>query len=100
MAICNIMTGNGFDTSFLGEYGMAWLAMVVLFFLVVFARRWIGEGFGLAFWTIGGFVGAFIPYLIIVTFFCTVKWALFGGIIGFIVGAFVIGNFIGDGGSY
>ena len=96
---CNMMTGRGFDMSFGGSFSMAWLAMVILFFLVVFSRKWIGEMFDLPFNSIGAFVGAYLPFLIVVSLFCAVKWALLAGIIGFIIGAFVIGQFIGDGGG-
>lgn len=98
MATCNIMTGAGFDTSFLGQYGQAWLVVVLLFFIVVFARKWIGEAMNLNFSTVGGFVGAYLPYLIVITLFCSVKFALLAGIAGMVVGAFFLANLFGDGG--
>lgn len=94
------MTGGGFDTSFFGPYAMAWLAMVVLFFIVVFARKWVGEAFDMPFSTIGAFVGAYVPYLVVVTVTCAPKWALLSGIVGFIIGAFFLGSLFGDSGGY
>jgi uncharacterized membrane protein YeaQ/YmgE (transglycosylase-associated protein family) len=93
---CNMMTGTGFDTSFLGSFSMAWLGIVILFFLVILARKWIGEEMGVAFNLIGGLVGAFLPYLLIVFFTCSYKIGIVGGIIGALVGAFLLGNIIGE----
>jgi hypothetical protein len=97
--VCNIMSGNGFDLGFMGGLGMAWLGMVIIFFLIVFARKWLGEEFGMEFNTIGAFAGGYVPYLIIVTLVCSYKWALAGGIVGFLVGGFLLGQFIGGGGG-
>jgi len=93
---CNMMTGNGFDTNFLGGFSMAWLGVVILFFIVVLARRWIGEEMDIPCNLIGGMIGAFLPYMIIVYITCSYKWGLLGGIIGAIVGAFLLGNIIGE----
>ncbi|MFI5405076.1 MAG: hypothetical protein ACHQ1D_01040 [Nitrososphaerales archaeon] len=98
--IYNIMTGNNFSTEIFGSYSMAWLGMVVLFFMVVFSRKWIGEAMDLPFSTIGAFVGAYLPYLIIITIWGSPKFSLLGGIIGFIVGAFLLGGLFGDSGDY
>lgn len=96
MAVCNIMTGAGFDTSFLGPYGMAWLGMVVLFFIIVFARKYLGEEMGMPFNAVGAFAGGYIAYLITVTFTCSFKWALAAGLGGFVIGAFFLGSIIGE----
>jgi len=100
MAMCNIMTGAGFDLGFFGEFGMAWLGMVLLFFLVVFARKWLGEEMGIGFNVIAAFVGAYLPYLIVVTITCSYKWALGAGIIGFVIGGYLIGQFIDSGDGF
>ena len=99
MQICNIMTGAGFDLNMMGGLSMAWVGMVILFFLVIFARKWVGEEMGIGFNVIFAFVGAFVPYIIVVTLTCQFKWALAAGIVGFVVGGFLIGPFIetGDG---
>jgi hypothetical protein len=93
---CNMMTGAGFDTSILGGLSMAWLGIVLLVFIVIFARRWIGEEMQIAFSFVGGLVGALLPYFLVVFFTCSYKWGLFSGIIGATLGAFFLGQLIGD----
>lgn len=97
MALCNIMTGAGFDLGFMGGFGLAWLGLVILFFLIVFTRKWVGEEMGVGFNIIGAFAGAGIPYLIAITITCSYKWALGIGIIGFVIGGFLLGQFIESG---
>lgn len=99
--VCNIMTGVGFELGFLGEFGMAWLGMVILFFIIILARKWIGEEMGIGFSMIGAIIGAYVPYLIIITMMCSYKWALGAGILGFAIGGFLLGQFLdGGGGGY
>lgn len=93
--MCNMMTGEGFDTSFLGGFSMAWLGAVLIFFIIIFARRWIGEEMDVPFSFIGALVGAFVPYFITVTLTCSAKWGLLAGIIGAAIGAFLLGNIFG-----
>ena len=95
MPICNLMTGSGFETEFLGELGMAWLGMVLLFFVIVVARRWLVEEMGIGFSSIGAFVGGYLTYVIVVSLTCAFRWAILGGIVGFIIGAYLIGMFTG-----
>lgn len=97
MEVCNIMTGSGFSLEVMGGFSMAWLAMVILFFIVVFARKWMKEA-GMPFNDIGAWAGAYLPYVIIVSLTCSTKWALAGGIVGFVVGAFFMGSIFGDDG--
>ena len=97
MDTCNLMTGAGFNLDIMGGFSVAWLAMVLLFFIIVFARKWLGES-GVPFNDIGAWVGGYLPYILIVTFTCSAKWALAGGIVGFVVGAFFAGTLFGDGG--
>ena len=101
MAICNLMTGTGFDVAMFGGYSMAWLAMVVLFFIIVFARRFLSDA-GVGFNTLGAWIGGFATYILVVTFSCSTKWSLVAGIAGFLLGAFVLGGLLGldDGGGY
>lgn len=93
---CNMMTGTGFDTGFFGGFGMAWLGVVILFFLIAFGRRWLGEEMDIPFNFVGGLVGAYIPYMITVFVTCSYKWGLLAGLIGGAIGAFFAGNIIGD----
>lgn len=97
---CNMMTGVGFDSGFLGGFSMAWLGVVIIFFLIAFGRRWIGEEMDIPFNFIGGLVGAYLPYMIVVLLTCSYKWGLLAGIIGGIIGAFFAGNIIGENSSF
>lgn len=93
---CNMMTGSGFDTSLLGAFGMAWLGIVILFFIIALGRRWIGEEMDMPFSFVGGLIGGIIPYFIIVFLTCSYKWGLLGGLIGGAIGAMALGNIIGE----
>jgi len=97
MNTCNLMTGAGFNLEIMGGFSMAWLAMVLLFFIVIFARKWLSEA-GVPFNTIGAWAGAYVPYVIVITITCSAKWSLAAGIIGFVVGAFFAGTLFGDDG--
>jgi len=95
MEICNLMTGTGFGTEMFGELAMAWVGMVILFFIIVLARKWAGEKMGLGFSSIGAFAGGYLSYIIVVTLTCSFRWSIVAGLIGFIVGAYLIGMFTG-----
>ena len=94
------MTGNGFDTSLFGQYGQAWLVTVVLFFMVALTRKWVGEEMNIPFSPLWGYVGAYLPYLVVITFTCSVKFSLLSGIVGYLVGGFFVGRFFDSGGGY
>lgn len=100
MAMCNIMTGAGFDLGFMGGLSMAWVGMVILFFLVIFSRKWLGEEMGVGFNTIAAFVGGYLPYLIVISITCSYKWALGAGIVGFVIGGFLLGQFMDSGDGF
>ena len=97
MNTCNIMTGTGFDLSMFGGFSMAWLAMVLLFFIIVFTRKIMTEA-GVPFNDIGAWAGGYLGYVIMITFTCSTKWSLLVGIISFIAGAFFGGALFGDSG--
>jgi hypothetical protein len=90
------MTGAGFDTSLLGAFGMAWLGMVMLFFIIALSRKWIGEEMGVSFSFVGGLIGGLLPYFLIVFFTCSYKFGLLGGLIGAAIGSLALGNIIGE----
>lgn len=96
MGLCNIMTGAGFDTSFLGGLSMAWFGMVLIFFIIVFARKWLGEEAGMSFSIIGAFSLGYLSYIITVSLSCSYKIALIVGLICAGVGAYVVGPMLGD----
>ena len=96
---CSLMTGHGFSLEVFGSFSLAWIAMVLLFFIVIFGRRYLGEEFGLPYSMTGAFVGAYAPYIVSVTLSCSPKWSLLIGLIGWIIGAFLIGTFLGEEGG-
>jgi hypothetical protein len=78
---------------------MAWIGAVIIFFLIVFARRYLGEEAGVPFSFIGALLGGFGGYLAVVTFTCSYKLALVGGIAGAaVLGIFLSNIFEGIGG--
>lgn len=83
--ICNIMSCSGLGTNILGGCSMAWIGLVIIFFIIVFARRYLGEEAGVPFSFIGALLGGFGGYVIVVTFTCSYKLALVGGIAGIVV---------------
>lgn len=89
---CNIMTCHGFTTGILAGCSFAWIAPVMIFFLVAFARKYIGEEGGIPFSFIGAIIGGMGAYLLIITFTCSYKFALIAGIIGAGLAGFFIGN--------
>ena len=83
----NLMSGGGFITA----CSMAWLAIALLFFIVIFLRKGLDLG-GMEFNSMFGFIGCYLPFLIIVSLTGSAKWGLLGGIIGAVA--------LGVGGSY
>ena len=94
------MTGSGFDLTFLGGFSMAWIGMVLIVFVNLFGRKWIGEEFGMPFNFIGGFVGGLLPYIITITLSCSPKWSLLVGLIGWLIGSMGLGYFVPEDGGY
>jgi len=93
------MSCGGFSTEFFGGCSMAWIGVVILFFIIVFARKYLGEEAGVPFSLPGALLGGFGGYLIILTISCSYKFALVGGIGGVIVLGIVLSSvFEGIGG--
>lgn len=81
----NIMSCGGFDNSFMGACSVAWLGFPVLFFVVVFANKFFGEmGWNNTF----AFIGAYLPWFLVVTFFGAPDFALLAGVVGALAGGF------------
>lgn len=93
------MTGTGFDLGMMGGLSMAWVGMVILFFIIILTRKWIGEEMGIGFSFLGALVGAYAPYIIVISISCSYKWALGAGILGFAIGGFLLGQFFDGGGG-
>ena len=93
------MSCSGFSTEFFGGCSLAWIGVVILFFIIIFARKYLGEEAGVPFSFPGALLGGFGGYLIILTISCSYKFALVGGIGGIIVlGIVLSGVFEGVGG--
>lgn len=94
----NIMNCSGFDTGVMGSCSLAWLVFGLLLFIVLISNRQL-DNFGLEYNMIGGFAGAIIPYLIIITLFGSFKWGLFIGLIGSLAGGIFGATFFGGTGG-
>ena len=92
------MSCSGFDASVMGSCSLAWIAMVLIFFIAAFTRKWGGEEMGLDFSFLWSLVSGFLSYIILITIFGSIKWALLAGIIGVFAGGYGVG-YLGFGGE-
>jgi len=92
--VCNPMSCAGFGTDVLGGCSMVWIAAVILFFIIILARRWIGEEAGIPFNIFWAFALGFLAFTLAAIFTCSHKWALVAGMIGAAVGALLAGQFL------
>lgn len=79
------------------------LGIVLLFFIVAIARKWLGEEMGLNFSFLWALVLSLVPYFLVITIFGSAKIAMLVGIIGLLIGGFGVGYLFGsgsDGGYY
>ena len=90
--VCNIFSCSGFGKEILGGCSLAWMAPVLIFFIIVFARKYLGEDAGVPFSFPGALLGGFGGYFIIVTFTCSYKLALVGGLAGIVVLGIVLAS--------
>ena len=89
----NLMSCKGFSNpGFMGDCSLSWLAIAFLVFLVLIEKKQLGENFGTGYNIFGGFGGALLPAIIIITLFGSAKWALIGGVIGSLLGGVGIGQ--------
>ena len=95
----NVMTCGGFSTDVFGGCSMAWLALALLFFIIVFSKKWLIDSFGMEWSNIGSFVGGYGLAIIIVTLTGAYKFELVGGLVGAFLGGIFGGNIFGDSGS-
>ena len=93
--LCNIMTCSNLGKEIFSGCSMAWIGLVIIFFLIVFARKYIGEEAGAPFSFPGALLGGFGGYLIIITFTCSYKFALLGGIGGIVILGIVLSSLFG-----
>ena len=89
--VCNLMTAVGCQgaTNFFGIWG----GLALLFFLVVFSKKWLGEegSVGFAFNWLGS-LAAFPIYIVVAIIVPEFKWAMLGGLIGLFGGGFGTGG--------
>jgi len=85
---CSIMTG----------YSLTLAALVVLTFMIIFAKRWLSEE-GVAFNWIFAAVGTGVAYLITISLSCSYKLGFVIGLAAMIIVGFGAGYFM-DGGEY
>ena len=95
---CNLLTGSGFDMSMGGSYSLTLAALVVLVFIIIFARRWLTEE-GVPYNWLFAAVGTGVAYLITISLSCSYKWAFVAGLAATIIVGFGAGYFT-DGGEY
>lgn len=89
------MSCSGLGTEILSGCSMAWIGIVIIFFLIVFARKYLGEEAGVSFSFPGALIGGFGGYLLIITLTCSYKFALLAGLIGIVVLGIVFSSIFG-----
>ena len=95
---CNLMTGVGFDMAMGGGYSLTLASLVVLVFLLMFARRWLSEE-GVGFNWIFASIGTGVAFLITISLSCSYKWSFVAGLAAMIIVGFGAGYFT-EGGEY
>ena len=102
--VYNMMTCTGGDWTFavLGDCSMAWISFAVIVFLILISRRQAEDGFlaGTGYNFIGALVGGIGGSVIATTLLGSARWSMLAGIVGIIVGGFVVGMFFDTGGGY
>jgi len=76
------------------------LGMVGLFFLTAIVRKWGGEEMDIDFSFLWSLVLGIGAYLILIALTGSFKWSFLAGMIGMLIGGYLIGQFTGDGDSY
>jgi len=106
MGLYNLFSCKGFGAEAIekttlqfGECSSARLTLVALFFINALVRKWGGEEMGINydFWL--GFAGAFIGYLIPLTFTGKIGISFVIGIVLMLIGGYFGGSVLGGGGD-
>lgn len=92
MNTCNIFSGAGFGTKFMGPWSKALLGLALLFFILALAKKWLFESMDLPFNLIVGEVVGVIAYMVTANLSCSSPLAL---VIGLAAGA--AGGYFGAG---
>jgi uncharacterized membrane protein YkgB len=101
VTFCNPMSCSGFSLELLGGCSMFWIAMVVLFFVIVLSRKWVAEAINMPWSNFGAFGLGYLAMIVAGVVSCNSKIALGVGIVGCYLGAYFGGAVFGDsGGGY
>lgn len=91
MMTCGGWGASGF--SVLGQCSMAWFSLAIIFFLALVLRRQCTDGFlaGTGFNIIGAFVLGLGANVVVTSIFGSARWSLLAGLLGVVIGGYVIG---------
>lgn len=81
MVLHNMFSCSGFDKGFLGGCGMAWLGIVIIFFVAAVLRKWGGEELDIPYNFISSLGAGCLVYIIIIAFIGSTKWSLLAGLV-------------------
>jgi len=99
----NMMTcaGSGWTYSILGGCSMAWFSLAIIVLLALVLRRQCDDGIlaGTGFNIFGAFILGLGANVVLTAITGSARWSLLGGLVGIIVGGWVVGQFIDTGGS-
>lgn len=90
----NMMTCSGFSTAIMGGCSISWLILAVLVILAMIANRQIND-LGQEWNQWGGYIGAVVPYVVVISITGNVKIGAVVGLIGMLLGGFLAGQFLG-----
>jgi len=101
--IYNMMTCNNMGKDILGNCSLAWLGLVILFFVAAFTNKWLGKEMEVPFNFIASLVIGILAYVVVMTFSGSARWSILAGLIGEGIGGFLGGITFGgasdDGGG-
>lgn len=84
--VCNPLSCSGFSTALFGTCSMVWLVGVLLFFIIVFSRKWVIEPMGIQWSNLGAFLLGYVALFLTAALTCSHKIALVLGLVGAIIG--------------
>ena len=98
-----MMTCGGWagGMSFMGDCTMAWLSFVIIVFIAMILRRQCSDGFlaGTGFNVYGAFGLGIGANVILTAITGSARWSLLAGLLGVIVGGYVIGLWLDNSGG-
>ena len=99
----NLMTCQGWPggMSFLGDCTMAWLSFVIIVFLAMILRRQCTDGIlaGTGFNIFGALGFGLGANILLTAITGSARWSLLAGILGIIVGGYVLGLWLDNSGG-